>query len=206
VFEQSDADIAVVDGEHPELRATIEDLGYRVVGETWLRTVDGVDPGLRERVIDATGSVDAGLRFGPRAREYTGAIVVIELPEKLLDTVQGIDREAARDAIEARALAYETAEAGNRLTGTVALPTDVSRAAIIESLLPVLRDNYDAVEVTTDAIVVEEYTFDPSKARTLGVQEGPKFGALASGETIEVDGRTIEPDAVRTTERTTLPR
>jgi ribonuclease Z len=38
--------------------------------------------------------------------------------------------------------------------------------------------------------------FDPDKARALGLAEGPEFGRLHRGETVEVEGRTIEPGDV----------
>ena len=38
--------------------------------------------------------------------------------------------------------------------------------------------------------------FDPERARSLGVPEGPAFGLLQRGEAVEADGRAIEPAEV----------
>ena len=38
--------------------------------------------------------------------------------------------------------------------------------------------------------------FDPDRARELGVPEGPLFGRLHQGESVDVGGRTVHPDEV----------
>jgi len=72
---------------------------------------------------------------------------------------------------------------------------------MILDLADVLAAKYDAVWIEDDAIVAEETAFDPQLAREAGVPDGPKFGALADGESVTVDGETVSPERVRT-ERT----
>ncbi|PSP84342.1 hypothetical protein BRC83_05580 [Halobacteriales archaeon QS_1_68_17] len=197
-FEQSEAEYALVEGDRPDLVAEIEALGYRAVSETWVREVDGVSLGLAAALEDAVGTVDDGLRFGDRApgADAGTEFAVVGLPLELLAEARGIDAEATRDAVAAATLAFGTDENGTRVVGPAAVESPANRRAVVDGLVDVLGRKYDAVERTDGRVVARETAFDPERARTLGVPEGPKFGRLADGDPVEVDGEIIEPDTV----------
>lgn len=197
-FEQSAASYAVFDGDHPELASVVDNLGYRVVSETWVRQVEDVPLSFADRVEEAVATVDDGLRFGAPAVGYDSAFVVVDLPQDVLDAARAIDREVTWDAVASQALAFETTENGNRVEGRAAVMERSDRDTIVDALVDVLRTEYDDVERTADAVVATERAFDPEKARTLGIEDGPEFGRLAAGEPVSKGDRTIEPAVVRT--------
>ncbi|NHN57805.1 D-aminoacyl-tRNA deacylase [Halorussus rarus] len=209
-FEASRAERAVVEGDRPDLASVVADLGYEVVSETWLRETTGVPLALVESLEDDLSTVDEGLRFGDRARDgaaQTGAdgsgsdYEVVDLPADLLAEAQGIDADAAREAVASAALAFETEQSGTRAAGRAAVGEPADREALVDGLVAVLREKYDSVAREDGAVVARETGFDPEKARKLGVPEGPAFGKLSAGEPVDVDGEEIDPEAVRT-ERT----
>lgn len=200
-FEESRAAYALVDGDRPALEAAVADLGWRTVEETWVRETAGVDLEFVRQVEAAVATVEDGLRFGEpatrRDREDTDDWTVEELPREVLDEAFGIDRETTRSAVADVALAFETGEGGTRPTGTVVLADADGRGRIVDRLVGVLGERYDSIERRNGVLVAREERFDPELARTLGIPEGPAFGRLASGQTVEIDGETIPPEAVR---------
>jgi D-aminoacyl-tRNA deacylase len=192
----SETEFALVTGDHPALVETIQKMGYRVVDERFLRTTTGVTLDVVDAMESAVGRVDDGLRFGDPATGDIGAWHVVDLPADLLSEATGIDPDAVRSWMAANALAFGTDQQGTVVTGPVVLPEASDRPAVIEALAEVLRQRYDSVEISDGELRAREERFDPGLADTPGIPEGPKYGKLSAGQSVEVNGRKIDPETV----------
>jgi D-aminoacyl-tRNA deacylase len=208
LFERSHADLAVVEGDYPELVGRIQDHGYRVVSESWLSETDSVPRETVERLEAALEPVPEGLRFGRPARSGNELpdVRILEPSPDLLADVNGIAADRVRQAYLDSAFAFETAEAGNRVTGRVAVAEGADWDRIEDALLGLLRERFADVDVTEAEIVVTERAFDPDRARELGVEPGPAFGRLADGEPVTVGSGEVRPEAVHETRTRRYPR
>jgi len=196
-FEASGAEHALVEGRRPDLTAVVEDLGYRVVSETWLREVADRDLAVVAAVERSLGSVEDGVRFGDR-RPDDADWVTSELPDELVEAARAVDADRTRAVVEAETLAFQTRNGGSQVQGRAALPDADAYDALVDALVDVLADDYDAVRRDGDRVVAMKEAFDPRRARQEGVPEGPKFGRLAGGETVTVDGERVHPEDVQT--------
>jgi len=192
----SGAEYALVTGDNPGLTDRIESLGYRVVDERFVRETTGVPLELVEAFEAAVGPVEDGLRFGDAATDAADAWRVVDLPADLVAEATGIDAAAVRSWFEANALAFGTEQRGTVVTGPVVLDEATERAEVIDALADVLAKRYDSVERAGDELRARERRFDPGLADTLGIPEGPKYGKLSSGQSVEVGGREIDPETV----------
>jgi len=175
-FARSKANVAVIEGEKPDLEATVEALGHRVVSETWVRAVGDRPLPLVERLESDLATIDEGLRFGEVVPASPDAIRVRGLPEDLLSRAQGVDADAARVAVETNAVAFDTEQAGTRAAGSVAFADDEVSPGYDDRRRP--RGRVGARvrhgRSTPDgAVIARETAFDPELAAKRGVPEGP---------------------------------
>lgn len=207
-FERSGAELAVIAGDQPEVAHRVEALGYRVVGESWLRETTAVPLALVDRLEADLAGIDDGLRFGSAATDLcaTAALEVIEPDPQLLADANGIDPAEVTNAVREHAVAYETVESGSRVHGSIVVADQAVWDRIEAALVELLRERFEAVSVEADAIVATERAFDPDRARALGVEAGPAFGQLSGGEPVTVDGEVIRPEAVHVTRTRRYPR
>ena len=197
-FEASAAEYAVVEGDRPELVETLASLGYRVVSETWVVESEGVAADRLETLEADLSPVEEGLRLGADADADDYAVV--SLPDDLLVEAAGIDLDAAREAVHANAVAYETREGGTKASGRAAVADEDRYDAVVDALAAILREKYDEVRRERTAVVATRQSFDAAAAAELGVPEGPAFGKLSAGRSVEVEGREVTPADVRSEE------
>jgi len=190
MFETSGTSEALVDGDWPAIEAVIESLGHRIVSETWVRETSGVDPDLIVECEDSLGSIEAGLRFG---EERASDPILESLPAALIRACEAIDPEGTVDAVARNAVAYQTTENGNRVGDRAAFADQAGYGALVDDFASLLEREYDMVDRTADAVVVEREQFDPELAAKAGVPEGPLFGQLSAGEPVTVDGNRVDP-------------
>lgn len=205
LFTQSGAAIAHVNTDQDWVRPTIEELGYRVVSERWLREADGTDLAVVDRVVDLLGPIEEGTRIGDRGRVDPDDIEPCRLADQFVDLLNATDPERARSCLDRRTTGYSTVEGGSRVGPNIAVPPDVSWDALIDWFEPMIGDRFEEYEVTDGVIVGTTTRFDPAAARACGVPEGPAFGRLAAGDPVTVDGTTVDPAEVHVTDRVTVP-
>lgn len=194
--ELSGADGAVLDGDAEE--GDVDLGGLDLFSESYLRRRTGV-------AAEVADELDEML--GDRWSKTPGTGQVDDADDVEMFGCPALVREAYRtdpdtteEALTEHSLGYSVDDEG--VPDSVAVGRG-DFGGLVESAADVLRHRFE-IDVDLEGGVVEarREEFDPEMARELGVPEGPEFGRLADGESVEVDGRVVEPrDVTESVER-----
>ncbi|MFP4188371.1 MAG: D-aminoacyl-tRNA deacylase [Halobacteriales archaeon] len=190
-YESSEADAVVLDGN-----ATESTVDFPAVSETRLRERAGVPKETVEAVEDALDAQAGEAHLTERAeKEGVDTANAASFDAALVREARNVDADKTNEALERHALGY--VEENGRVEN-VAVPAGEARE-LAEALAEILRREH-GVTVDDRRVVVEREVFDADAARELGVEEGPDFGRLSAGETVETDDGKVRPQDVHETE------
>jgi D-aminoacyl-tRNA deacylase len=195
LFERSNTTLALIDGDRPELESYLDSHGFRPVSETWLRETSGVSLSLVNDLEASMDTIDNGLRFGAGTFDEQHYEIYHIAPE-LIEKATSLAPQQTRSALHDHAISYLTRENGNLVTGTVAVTSSSKIQDIFDEILVIFKHEFEAVERANDEIHVTDREFRPDLAEQHVVVEGPAFGQLAAGNSVEVDGSLVTPDMV----------
>ena len=187
--------------------------------ESTVDPTDCVVVDLPEELVDAAHAVDEratvdaaletalaaeteenGNRLGARAA-FAGVHQNSESSEDVSGS--GVVRESRSDSRDdERAKLSRTTTGGSSEERSEADGADAYES-FITRLASLLERDHDVTR-TGDRLTAERTTFDPAAAAARGVPEGPAFGRLANGESVDIDGETVHPVDVSRNETITV--
>jgi D-aminoacyl-tRNA deacylase len=186
-------------------------LGYDVLRESDIREMDGVPwqfcLELRKKVNDIcpqgrtriTESIKSDIKTACKSC-VCPKVKVAQISPELLREAEKIDRARLQDFLDTYSIAYLEHTNGSFSHTIIGIDDDCARLVAEEltnECINILKEHYDIRYEKDDGILnLITNKFSPALARELGITSGPLFGALARGETVTVDDRTIKPEMV----------
>jgi D-aminoacyl-tRNA deacylase len=216
-FDRSSGDIAYLDRKSMNARQRerlieiIESLGYDILRESDIREMDGVPwqfcLELRKKMKDIcpqgrtrfSESIKSDLKTTCMSCVCPKVKVATISPE-LLREVEKVDRAKLRDFLDTYSIAYLEHRNGSFSHIIIGIDDDCARIVAEEltnECINILKEHYDIrYEKDEGILYLITSKFSPVLARELGITSGPLFGALARGETVTIDDRTVKPEMV----------
>jgi D-aminoacyl-tRNA deacylase len=203
LMEKGGADAVYVDrkalkpGEVNRLSSLIQEEGFLQVSESELLQLGFLSIKRWKSARNLARSVDASSELHVNGKIGENGLRVIEIPADLLIEAIRVDASALREGLDRIHVAYLSTPAmpvmPQFITAEESTP-DVLNDLISLCVTIISRGENTAIE--GDMLVIRRSKFDPSSARRLGIPEGPLFGELMKGKSLNIEGREITPDMV----------
>jgi len=179
------------------LDALLAGLDMMVLSESDIHAASRLDLETYTAIRRLAEAQAPGSRVSVHALEEPGDPVSFEIPGDLLDEALQVDRARVLERLDALPVVHLSSSTGKILPFFISYGKN--RSSLIDELITLSIDIVTGQannSVDGERLILRKLRFNPTKARALGVPQGPLFKELASGKAIERDGRIITPEMV----------
>ncbi|MDV0443903.1 D-aminoacyl-tRNA deacylase [Methanorbis rubei] len=193
--------------EADRLEKILAELGIPEITESDMHKLGSMSWKTWSAFVDFAKNIDSAAKIFPHGEVPAGNPASIVLPEDFFsEAFGGLEDELFAELDRVGGVFHLTGKSGKVLP--TLLTTGERRHAIAGELIALSVQQITRRQGTTvegDLITITRLQFDAQLARMQGVPSGPLFGKLVAGEPVTLpDGRTITPEMVTKTIRSTL--
>ncbi|MCE5298925.1 MAG: D-tyrosyl-tRNA(Tyr) deacylase [Methanoregulaceae archaeon] len=190
---------AITPGEMEMIETVLMGLGIPRLSEHELLQLRSISWSTWEEIRRSAQELHSGSDISISAGMKDGSPHVLWLPDDLVAETIRVNLCGLREGIGKLPVASLSSR-GNPLL-PVFITTEENPALVLNDLISLcvtLICSGETTAVEGDRLIISRTRFDPEKARHLGIPRGPLFGELMKGGVVNVNGREITPDMVRT--------
>ena len=192
---------ALAPQETGRISTVIREAGLLRLSETELIQLRQLSLESWETIRSLTREIDPGAEIIITDMLGEGNYRALQVPPELLREALRAGAEALKEGLGEIPVAY-LSTAGSPVM-PVFITTEENSPEVLNDLISLcvtLISRGENTAIEGDSLIIRRSKFDPSKARHLGVPEGPLFGELMRGRTLSIDGRDITPEMVCSSE------
>jgi len=213
-FLKSGADFAYIDRksmkaqQRKKLETMVQSAGFEVLKERDIRDMDGIPwqfcMQLRQKVKEVcprgrpkiTDGIKCEILSCPNC--ICPKVKIARINPALLSEAEKLDKERLTRFLSEHDIAYIEYENGRFAHVIIALDSDCARLVaqeLTDECVDIINKHYE-VKINRGMLEIIEKKFSPELAASLGIPEGHLYGKLAKGESVTINGKTINPEMV----------
>jgi len=213
-FARSGADFAYIDRksmkseERDNLIRLIDRIGFETLKESDIKEMDGVPwefcMQLRKRVKEICPSgkpvITNGIKCALSSCQtcICPKVKIAKINPLLLCEAEKLDRNRLKAFLSKHNIAYIEYEDGRFSHVLIGIDDSCARLAAQElnsECIEIIKKNYN-VYMNKGTLEIFEQKFSPELAKSLGIEDEQLYGILAKGESVIINGKTINPEMV----------
>jgi len=218
-FLRSKADFAYLDRksmkreQREKLSKIIETTGFEVLKESDIREMDGVPwefcMQLRKRVKEICPSgktvITEGIKCALSSCQtcICPRVKIARISPGLLSEAEKLDKNGLKIFLSDHNIAYIEYEDGRFAHILIGLDDSCARLAAEElrdKCVEIIKKHYDVI-LDKGIMQISDRKFSPKLAKSFGIEDMQLYGKLARGESVIIDGKTINPEMVYETNK-----